>query len=160
MRVVWAMFYLVVAQLFLIAVPYFIGWSIDALNDELNAPNYIPDLLLGPIALVISYNIVRVVQVGFNQLRDALFAEALANMPWQLAKRTFRHLHGLSLRFHLQRRTGGLSRVIERGTKGIESIVRFTILNTAPTILQFVLVAIIFGVSYGLLYVLIIAATI
>lgn len=160
MRVVWAMFYLVIAQLFLIAVPYFIGWAIDALNDELVAPDFMPAFLLGPIMLVITYNIVRVVQVGLNQLRDALFASVGQYAVRQLAYKTFKHMHALSLRFHLQRRTGGLSRVIERGTKGIESIVRFTILNTAPTILQFVLVAIIFGVSYGMIYVAIIAVTI
>ena len=90
---------------------------------------------------------------GFNQLRDALFASVGQHAVRQLAYRTFVHMHDLSLRFHLERRTGGLSRIIERGTKGIETIVRFTILNTAPTILEFALTAVIFAVAYGWLYV-------
>jgi ABC-type transport system involved in Fe-S cluster assembly fused permease/ATPase subunit len=83
--------------------------------------------------LVVAYNVVRIVQWGFNQLRDALFARVGQHAVRQLAYKTFVHMHKLSLRFHLERRTGGLSRIIERGTKGIETIVRFTILNTAPT---------------------------
>jgi ABC-type transport system involved in Fe-S cluster assembly fused permease/ATPase subunit len=78
----------------------------------------------------------------------------------QLAYRTFVHMHQLSLRFHLERRTGGLSRIIERGTKGIETIVRFVILNTAPTILEFALTAIIFAVAYGWVYVAVVAITV
>ena len=78
----------------------------------------------------------------------------------KLAYRTFVHMHDLSLRFHLERRTGGLSRVIERGTKGIETIVRFTILNTLPTILEFGLTAAVLGLSYSWLYVLVVAATV
>ena len=78
----------------------------------------------------------------------------------RLAYRTFVHMHRLSLRFHLERRTGGLSRIIERGTKGIEAIVRFTILNTLPTLLEFALVAVIFGFAYGLAYVVVIGVTV
>ena len=78
----------------------------------------------------------------------------------QLAYKTFVHMHELSLRFHLERKTGGLSRIIERGTKGIETIVRFTILNSVPTLFEFVLTAIIFWVSYGFWYVLVTAATV
>ena len=82
------------------------------------------------MALVIAYNVVRIVQLGFNQLRDALFASVGQHAVRQLAYRTFVHMHQLSLRFHLERRTGGLSRIIERGVKGIETIVRFTMLAT------------------------------
>ena len=88
------------------------------------------------------------------------FLPASASMPsGQLAFKTFKHMHELSLRFHLERRTGGLSRVIERGVKGIESIVRFTILNTVPTILDSRWSAVIFAFAYGWIYVTIIAAT-
>ena len=95
---------------------------------------------------------IRIVQGGFNQLRDALFARVGQYAVRILAFRTFVHLHELSLRFHLERRTGGLSRVIERGVKGIETIVRFTMLATAPTILEFALTAGIFAFAYGWLY--------
>ena len=159
-RVVWATFFLVVAKLVLMLVPYFFKWATDALDGGLEAPAAIPALLVAPVMLVVGYNVVRIVQLGFNQLRDALFARVGQHAVRQLAFKTFVHMHELSLRFHLERRTGGLSRIIERGVKGIETIVRFTILNTAPTVLEFALTAIIFAVAYGWTYVAIIAVTV
>jgi len=160
LRVVWATLFLVVAKVVLILVPYFFKWSIDALAKDGGSMPDLPDFLLVPVMLVVAYNVVRIVQWGFNQLRDALFASVGQHAVRQLAYKTFVHLHRLSLRFHLERRTGGLSRVIERGTKGIETIVRFTILNTLPTVLEFALTAVIFAVTYGVIYVLIVAATV
>ena len=160
MRVVWAAVLLVVAKLVLMLVPYFFKWATNALGGELSAPAYIPALLIAPVMLVVAYNFVRVAQLGFNQMRDALFARVGQYAVRQLAYRTFVHMHELSLRFHLERRTGGLSRIIERGTKGIETIVRYTILNTAPTILEFALTAIIFAFTYGLIYVAVVAVTV
>ena len=159
-RVVWATFYLVVAKLVLVVVPYFFKWATDALSGGTHATPPLPDFLLAPAALVIAYNVVRIVQLGFNQLRDALFARVGQHAVRKLAYRTFVHMHQLSLRFHLERRTGGLSRIIERGTKGIETIVRFTILNTLPTILEFALTAIVFAVAYGFIYLAVVAATV
>ena len=159
-RVAWATLFLVLAKLILILVPYFFKWSTDALVGELQPADYIPAVLVAPVMLVLAYNVVRIVQLGFNQLRDALFARVGQHAVRQLGYRTFVHMHKLSLRFHLERRTGGLSRNIERGVKGIETIVRFTILNTAPTVLEFALTAIIFWVVYGWIYVAIIAATV
>jgi len=158
-RVFWATVFLVIAKLILVLVPYFFKWATEALTGELVPPDWAPALLVAPVMLVIAYNVVRIVQLGFNQLRDALFARVGQHAVRQLAFKTFKHMHELSLRFHLERRTGGLSRVIERGVKGIESIVRFTILNTVPTILEFALVAVIFAFAYGWIYVTIIAAT-
>jgi ATP-binding cassette, subfamily B, heavy metal transporter len=159
-RVAWAVAFLVLAKLVLMLVPYFFKWATDALNAQLEPPDYLPAVLVAPIMLVLAYNAARIVQQGFNQLRDALFARVGQHAVRQLAYRTFMHLHRLSLRFHLDRRTGGLSRVIERGVKGIESIVRFTVLNTAPTVLEFALVALIFALAYGWAYVAIIAVTV
>ncbi len=159
-RVAWATLFLVLAKLILVLVPYFFKWATDALTGELQPADYIPAILVGPVMLVLAYNVVRIVQLGFNQLRDALFARVGQHAVRQLGYRTFVHMHKLSLRFHLERRTGGLSRIIERGVKGIETIVRFTILNTAPTVLEFALTAIIFWVAYGWIYVVIIAATV
>ena len=159
-RVLWATFFLVISKLILVLVPYFFKWSTDALTGEFQPYPWIPSLLVAPIMLVLAYNFVRIVQLGFNQLRDALFARVGQNAVRQLGYRTFVHMHNLSLRFHLERRTGGLSRIIERGVKGIETIVRFTILNTAPTVLEFALTAIIFWVVYGWIYVAIIAVTV
>src|SRR5690606_9265144 len=135
LRVVWASIFLVIAKLVLVLVPYFFKWATDALTGELAVPAYVPAILAAPGMVALAYNVVRVVQLGFNQLRDALFARVGQHAVRQLGYRTFVHLHELSLRFHLERRTGGLSRVIERGVKGIETIVRFTILNTLPTVL-------------------------
>ncbi len=159
-RVFWALFFLVAAKLVLIMVPYTFKWATDALTGTASAPAYLPQALATPLMLVAAYNVVRVAQMGMNQLRDALFAGVGQHAVRELAYRTFVHLHALSLRFHLERRTGGLSRVIERGVKGIESIVRFTMLNTAPTLIEFALTSAIFGLAYGWAYVAVIAVTI
>lgn len=160
MRVAIATLFLVVAKIVLVLVPYFYKWATDVLAGEGSLPEYLPAILAGPIMLVVAYNLVRILQVGFNQLRDALFASVGQHAVRQLAYKTFVHMHELSLRFHLERRTGGLSRIIERGTKGIDTIVRFTILNTLPTLLEFALAAGIFAYAYGWAYVAIIAVTV
>lgn len=159
-RVTWATLLLVIAKLVLVAGPYFFKWATDALAGTGQYHPPLPDILLAPIALVIAYNFLRLVQLGFNQLRDALFARVGQHAVRQLAFRTFVHMHQLSLRFHLERRTGGLSRIIERGTKGIETIVRFIMLNTAPTVLEFALTAAIFAFTYGWKYVAVVAITV
>ncbi len=159
-RVMWAGGFLLIAKVAQVVVPYFFKWATDALNGNIDGLGFLPAVLIAPIMLVIAYNFARVVQLGFNQLRDALFAKVGQHAVHQLAYRTFVHIHRLSLRFHLERRTGGLSRIIERGVKGIEAIVRFTILNTLPTLLEFALVAVIFGVTYGLSYVVVTAVVV
>ncbi|WP_336057237.1 ABCB family ABC transporter ATP-binding protein/permease [Nitratireductor sp. CH_MIT9313-5] len=159
-RVLFASMFLVLAKVILVLVPYFYKWATNALSGEGDVPGWLPPLLAGPIMLVVAYNVVRITQLGFNQLRDALFAKVGQHAVRQLAYRTFVHMHELSLRFHLERRTGGLSRIIERGTKGIDTIVRFTILNTIPTLLEFALAASIFAFAYGGAYVAIIAVTV
>ncbi len=159
-RVAYAAFFLVIAKLLTALVPFFFKYATDALDEKSLDVWWLPTIVLTPVMLVIGYNIARVTFTGFNQLRDALFARVGQHAVRQLAYRTFVHIHKLSLRFHLARRTGGLSRVIERGTKGIEVIVRFTILNTLPTILEFALYAGIFAWNFGISYVLVIAATV
>ncbi|MER8465044.1 ABC transporter ATP-binding protein/permease [Mesorhizobium sp. M1396] len=159
-RVTWATLLLVLAKLTLVAGPYFFKWATDALAGDAKSVPPLPTFLLAPVMLVVAYNVVRLVQLGFNQLRDALFARVGQYAVRQLAFRTFVHMHQLSLRFHLERRTGGLSRIIERGTKGIETIVRFIMLNTAPTILEFGLTTGIFAYTYGWKYVAVVAVTV
>jgi ATP-binding cassette subfamily B protein len=152
MRVVWATVFLIISKFVLILVPYFFKWATDALDGRLDMAGLLPTFLLGAVALVIFYNLTRILQVGLNQLRDALFASVGQHAVRQLAYKTFVHMHQLSLRFHLERKTGGLSRIIERGTKGIETIVRFTILNSIPTLIEFILTAAIFWWTYGFSY--------
>ncbi|MBO9424839.1 ABC transporter ATP-binding protein/permease [Labrenzia sp. R4_1] len=156
-RVLLAVAALVVAKFITVLSPYFFAWATDVLAGE---DVGLPAFLLAPVMLVMAYNAARVMAVAFNQLRDALFARVGQHAVRQLAKLTFRHLHQLSLRFHLARRTGGLSRVIERGVKGIESIVRFTILNGIPTVLEFALMAGVIWFQFGFAYVVIVAVMI
>jgi ATP-binding cassette subfamily B protein len=152
MRVVWATVFLIISKFVLILVPYFFKWATDALDGRIDMAGLLPTFLLGAVALVVFYNVTRILQVGLNQLRDALFASVGQHAVRQLAYKTFVHMHQLSLRFHLERKTGGLSRIIERGTKGIETIVRFTILNSIPTLIEFLLTAVIFWWTYGFSY--------
>ena len=159
-RVVFAGMFLVAAKVSQVIVPYFFKWATDALDGQHDGLQFLPAVLIAPVMLVLAYNGARIIQLGLNQLRDALFARVGQHAVHQLAYKTFVHMHRLSLRFHLERRTGGLSRIIERGVKGIESIVRFTILNTLPTLLEFALVAVIFGFTYGIAYVLVTAVVI
>ena len=160
MRVVWASVYLLISNFVLLLVPYFFKWSTDALNGRMDLQGTLPPLLIGATALVIAYNLTRLIQLGLNQLRDSLFASVGQYAVRQLAYRTFVHMHELSLRFHLERKTGGLSRIIERGTKGIETIVRFTILNSIPTVIEFLLTAAIFWWGYGFSYLAVTAFTV
>ncbi|MGY5806326.1 ABCB family ABC transporter ATP-binding protein/permease [Rhizobium sp. LEGMi198b] len=160
MRVVWATVYLLISKFFLLLVPYFFKWSVDALNGKLDMQGILPAFMVGAIALIVATNVTRLIQLGLNQLRDSLFASVGQYAVRQLAYRTFVHMHELSLRFHLERKTGGLSRIIERGTKGIETIVRFTILNTVPTFVEFLLTAVIFWRGYGFSYLAITAITV
>ncbi|MGH6621532.1 MAG: ABCB family ABC transporter ATP-binding protein/permease [Alphaproteobacteria bacterium] len=100
-----------------------------------------------PIGLLLAYGGARVLTVAFAELREALFAKVVQRAMRQAALRTFRHIHGLSLRYHLERRTGGLSRVIERGIKGIEFLLDFMLFNIVPTLVEILLVC---GVLWGL----------
>ncbi len=159
-RVVWATVFLLIAKIMTLAIPYTFKWATDALNGKVIDNVAIPAVLLAPVALVVAYNLARIVSTGFNQLRDALFASVGQYAVRKLAYRTFVHMHELSLRFHLERRTGGLSRVIERGTKGIENIVRFTVLATAPTLIEFLLTALVLGLQYSWVYVAVVAVTV
>ncbi|MBZ8134212.1 ABC transporter ATP-binding protein/permease [Afifella sp. IM 167] len=158
-RVLWAVLALLAAKIVTVLVPYSYKWATDALSGEGGGPAYLPAMLAAPVMLVVAYNLGRIISVAFNQLRDALFARVGQHAVRQLAWKTFRHLHQLSLRFHLARRTGGLSRVIERGTTGIETIVRFTILNSVPTVIEFALTAAVIWYNFSFIYVVVIAAT-
>ncbi|WP_404405037.1 ABCB family ABC transporter ATP-binding protein/permease [Pelagibacterium halotolerans] len=159
LRVVLALGSLTLAKAASTVVPFAYKGIIDTLEGAGNDPAMLLGLAV-PILLVIAYGLGQIVDSGFQQLRDILFSSVGQHAVRRLAYRTFEHIHKLSLRFHLARRTGGLSRVIERGVKGIETIVRFTMLNTAPTLIEFVIVGIVFTVMFGISYVLVLAATI
>jgi len=161
-RVALAFIALVIAKVVTVLVPYTFKWATDALTASpgASASGPLPAWVVAPVMLVLAFGTGRVLMMAFNQVRDALFARVGQHAVRQLARRTFVHLHDLSLRYHLQRRTGGLSRVIERGVKGIETLVRFTILNSIPTVLEFALVAIVVAYQFSLSYVGVIAAVV
>jgi ABC-type transport system involved in Fe-S cluster assembly fused permease/ATPase subunit len=158
-RVSLAIGALLVSKVATTLIPFVYKWIIDSLDGST------PDsaLILGlavPIVLVVAFGVGNIIDAGFQQLRDVLFASVGQHAVRKLALQTFEHLHKLSLRFHLARRTGGLSRVIERGTKGIETIVRFTMLNTAPTLVEFVITGVIFIVMFGVSYLSVLVVTV
>ncbi|MEP2944209.1 MAG: ABC transporter ATP-binding protein/permease [Hyphomicrobiales bacterium] len=152
-RVAVAMVYLVIGKIITVLTPYTYKWTTDALVGEGDQPDFLPVWLAVPVMLVVAYGLTRVLAMVFNQIRDAYFARVGQHAVRRLSQRTFRHMHKLSLRFHLQRRTGGLSRIIERGVKGIESIVRFSILSGFPTLLEFAFMAVVFAWQFGFSYV-------
>lgn len=160
-RVLYASIFMVIGKIVTVLIPYFYKLGTDALTGDLDKTgdlsDWLPLFVLTPVMLVVAYNIGRVVSLGFNQLRDALFASVGQHAVRQLSSIVFGHLHSLSLRYHLQRRTGGLTRVIERGTKGIESIVRFSILNGLPTILEFAFMAVVIWYWFDWRYVAVIS---
>jgi len=159
LRVVLAIAALLVSKVATTLIPFAYKGIIDSLDGS--TPNNAMVMGLAvPIVLVIAYGLGNVIDAGFQQLRDVLFASVGQNAVRKLALRTFHHLHRLSLRFHLAKRTGGLSRVIERGTKGIETIVRFTMLNIAPTIVEFAITAVIFVTMFGISYLGVLVVTI
>ena len=159
MRVAIAMVFLVCGKIVTVLTPYTFKWATDALTGEGGLDGW-PLWLITPVMLIIAYGLTRILAMVFNQIRDAYFARVGQHAVRKLAQKTFVHMHDLSLRFHLERRTGGLSRVIERGVKGIEGIVRFSILSGVPTLLEFVLMAVVFYVQFGLSYVIILAITV
>ncbi|MEQ1752545.1 MAG: ABC transporter ATP-binding protein/permease [Micropepsaceae bacterium] len=135
-RIVVAMIALVLAKVATLAFPLFYGSAVDALGG-----NGKPLQAVGvAIAFIVSYGVARILMQAFAQLRDAIAAKAVYNAVRTVAGRTFRHIHALSLRFHLERKTGGLTRVIERGTKGIDVLLFYVLFSIAPTILELVLV--------------------
>ena len=159
-RVFFALLFLVAAKLATALVPFLFKFVTDVLaGNDLGVP-MVPLSMLTPLMLISGFIIMRILTNGFNQLRDALFARVGQHAVRQLAFITFNHIHKLSLRFHLERRTGGLSRVIERGTKGIESIVRYTILNSLPVVLEFALYAGIFYFYFGFFFVVVMGITV
>jgi ATP-binding cassette subfamily B protein len=138
LRVTAALVFLVLAKVANVYVPLILRGAVDALSPQ--APAQAELLVALPLALILAYGAARIMAIGFGELRDAVFARVAQHAIRQVALRTFRHLHRLSLRFHLERQTGGLSRAIERGTKGIEFLLSFVAFNILPTILEIAMV--------------------
>jgi ATP-binding cassette subfamily B protein len=155
-RVVLAVIVLIAAKIITVFVPFFYRDAINALSAA--SPGAV--VVAVPVVLIVAFSVGRILMVGLGQLRDAVFAPVSQNAVRALALETFRHLHALSLRFHLERRTGGLSRVIERGTKAIDLLLRFSLFNIIPTILELGFVTIIFAWAFNIWFALVLALTV
>ena len=164
LRVIGSMVLLLAAKLATIAVPFTFKWATDALAGHGTAPVAASDWLLwavaAPIAMTIAYGGMRILMAALTQLRDGLFAKVAMHAVRRLAFRTFIHMHELSLRFHLERKTGGLTRVLERGRNGIETIVRMVILQLSPTIIELALIVVVLMWQFDWRYVAVIMATV
>ncbi len=134
-RVSVAMLFLAAGKLATVFLPMVYGRAVDAL-----APKGAGAALVVPVALILGYGLLRVASSGFAELRDAVFAAVQQRATRRVGLQTFRHLHALSLRYHLDRQTGGLARVIDRGTLGIQSVLRLAVFNIVPTIFEIVMV--------------------
>jgi len=156
-RVVLAMLLLVSSKIVTVATPYAFKWATDALSAK---TSFEVALLSVPFFMVLAYGLGRIFQVVFAQMRDAVFAKVGQRAVRELSYSTFRHLHALSLKFHLERKTGALSRIISRGINGVDSVLRFALFNTAPTALEIAMVCGVLAYSFGPLYVLVVAITV
>jgi len=154
-RVVLAIAVLVAAKGIAVATPMLYKGAVDALADE-----GVPVLALGAIGLTIAYGMARVMNTGFQQLRDAVFAPVTQRALRRLALSTFRHIHAMSMRYHMTRKTGGLSRIIERGVKGVEFLLRFLVLSIGPLILELSLVAVVLAWMFDFWYLVAVAVTV
>jgi ATP-binding cassette, subfamily B, heavy metal transporter len=153
-RVVLALALLILGKLANITIPFLYKRAIDALSH----PH--PGLVAVPVAAILAYGAARILSQGFNELRNAVFAKVGQRAVRQLALATFRHIHSLSLRFHLERRTGGLARAVERGTAGIEFLLSFLLFNVVPTLFEIAVVCAILWRLYNWAFALVTLATI
>ena len=157
LRVILASFSMVLAKIASVYTPLILGNAVDSLSDLSSGINL---LLYIPIAIIISYGLVRVASFAFNEIRDALFSKVSQNAIRKVSLKIFKHLHYLSLDFHLSRQTGGLNRYIDRGTKGIDFLLRYVLFNVVPTFIELLLVIGILLTLYGYEYALITFVTI
>jgi ATP-binding cassette subfamily B protein len=153
-RVLFALGLLILAKLANVGVPLALKQAIDALDPQQQ------DIIYLPVMMLVAYGVLRLASSVFSELRDALFAKVIFRSVRRIATSIFRHLHRLSLRFHLQRQTGGISRDIERGSRGISFLLNFMIFNIVPTLVEIALVCIILLLNYDAIFALITTGTI
>ena len=165
-RVVGSLVLLFFAKLATLAVPFTFKWATDALAGHSSAPagllenSWLAWAFAGPIVLTIAYGTMRIVMAALTQVRDGIFAKVAMHAVRRLALMTFEHMHLLSLRFHLERKTGGLTRVLERGRNAIETIVRMVIVQAVPTAVELALIVAVLLYQFDWRYVATITATV
>ena len=154
LRVLVAFALIVAGKLVTVTIPLLYKQAVDALSGSAGP------IVLVPVALIIFYGLARIGAQATGELRELVFAKVAQRAIRRVALETFQHLHALSLRFHLERQTGGLSRSIERGTTGIEYLLSFTLFNIGPTLLEILLVSTILWRRYDVRFAAITLATI
>ncbi len=154
-RVMWAMGMLLISKLIAVGTPMLYKGAVDNLADR-----GVTTLALGAIGLTVAYGFARLMNVGFQQLRDAIFARVAQRALRMLALETFEHIHRLSMRYHITRKTGGLSRIIERGVKGVEFLLRFLLFSIGPLILELLMISVVLLFLFDWSYVAVVAVTI
>ena len=155
-RVVAALLLLLVAKLVSVTTPYLYKVAVDGLTGQ-TAGNA---LVFGAVAMTVAYGVARWSTVLFGELRDAVFVKVGQRALRKLALETFTHIHRLSMRYHITRKTGGLSRIIERGVKGVDFLLRFMLFSIGPLILELTLVSVIFALYFGWAYMAVVVGTI
>ena len=156
-RVVIAVASLILAKLVAVATPMILGAAVDSLSGK-DAGYSV--FVLGAGGLTIAYGVSRVLDSGFQQLRDVVFAKVGQRALRRVGLETFQHIHNMSLRYHLSRKTGGLSRVMERGVKGVAFLLRFLLFSIGPLLLQLVLISGALAAFFDLRYLLVIVVAI
>ena len=157
-RVVLALMALVLGKVISILIPFLYKGAVDSLAGEEGGDAAL--LAIGAIGVTVAYGVARLLSVGFGELRDAIFVRVGQRALRQLALETFTHIHALSLRYHITRKTGGLSRIIERGVKGVDFLLRFMLFSVGPLILELAMVAIIFALVFNVWYMAVVVVTI
>ena len=157
-RVILSMIALVAARIVSVSTPFFYKAAVDALGGTSRGDGFL--LAIGAIGLTVAYGMVRLSTTGLNELRDAIFVRVGQRALRKLALETFTHIHRLSMRYHITRKTGGLSRVIERGVKGVDFLLRFMLLSVGPLILELTMVTVIFAVVFDWRYAVVVMVTI
>ena len=157
-RVVLAMLALLLSKVVAVGTPFLYKAAVDVLAGEDVDPVWA--LGIGAVGITVAYGMARLLTIGFQQLRDVLFAAVGQRALRQIALETFNHVHALSLRYHITRKTGGLSRIIERGVKGVEFLLRFLLFSIAPLVAELVMIAVVLAVVFDIWYLVTVAVTI
>ena len=157
-RVVLALLVLILSKVIAVWTPFFYKAAVDILAGENTDPAWA--LGLGVVGITVAYGMARLMGVGFQQLRDVIFAAVGQRALRKIALETFQHIHALSLRYHITRKTGGLSRIIERGVKGVEFLLRFLLFSIGPLIVELTLIALVLAVVFDIWYLAVVVVTI
>ncbi|MBB06535.1 MAG: metal ABC transporter permease [Pseudooceanicola sp.] len=157
-RVMWSLAILLLSKLIAVGTPFLYKAAVDALAGEGDSAAWL--LSFGAVALTVVYGLARVMSNGFQQLRDAIFARVGQRALRQVATETFAHMHRLSMRYHITRKTGGLSRIIERGVKGVDFLLRFLLFSIGPLVLELLMVAVVLWWVFDIWYLVVVVGVV